>query len=106
MVETASIEGNEEEVMLSDLFTSIMKDVEVNQDGVVGARTFYLADTEAFCDPCCVIPNLGRSTNAYFVVKPRNQWANEFILWMESQHTLDEMDEIGQSDEIESETED
>ena len=51
VVETASIEENEEEVMLSDLFTSIMKDVEVNQDRVVSARTFYLADMEAFCDP-------------------------------------------------------
>jgi hypothetical protein len=67
----------------------ITKDIEL-----VTKRTFNLADTEAFCDPCCVIHNLIRGSNAYFVVKPRNKWASEFLRWVEDQHVLDKMDDL------------
>jgi hypothetical protein len=94
VVETASIVENDVTSIKSDLLTPITKDVELNDDGIVTKRTFYLANTEAFSDPCCVIPDLGGASNAYFVVKPRNQWANEFLRWVEDQHNLDVMDDL------------
>ena len=94
VVETATIVNNDEFGIKSDVMMPITKDVELDDAGNVTKRTFYLADTEAFCDPCCVIPNLGGGSNAYFVVKPRNQWAGEFIRWVEDQHVLDEMDDL------------
>jgi hypothetical protein len=94
VVETATIVNNDEFGIKSDLMMPITKDVELDDARNVTKRTFYLADTEAFCDPCCVIPNLGGVSNAYFVVKPRNQWAGEFIRWVEDQHVSDEMDDL------------
>jgi hypothetical protein len=89
----------------SDLFTPITKDVELDENGIVTNRTFFLADTEAFCDPCCVIPNLGGQSNHYFVVKPRNQWLNEFLRWVEDHHTLDQMDVLVPPEEASGEEE-
>jgi hypothetical protein len=94
VVETATIVNNDEFGIKSDLMMPITKDVELDDARNVTKRTFSLADTEAFCDPCCVIPNLGGGSNAYFVVKPRNQWAGEFIRWVEDQHVLDKMDDL------------
>ena len=99
VVETANVEADKTELGRSDLMTPICKDVEVDEDGYVQERTFYLADTEAFEDPCCVIPDLGGPSNRYFVVKPRNQWAQEFIRWVEDPHSLDEMDPLDETEE-------
>ena len=93
VVEVATVEDNDEEVGKSDLMTPIVKEVELLEGGIVGKRTFYLADTEAFADPCCVVPDLGGPSNRYFVVKPRNQWAREFIRWLEDPHSWDDMKE-------------
>ena len=71
-------------------------------NGYVTNRTFYLADTEAFVGPCCAVPDIGGRINRYFVVKPREEWAKEFILWLEDPHNLDQMDAFS-SDEEESE---
>jgi len=93
----------------SDLMVSVVKDVELDEDGSILKRTFYLADTEAFMDPCCVIPDLGGPSNQCFVVKPRNQWAQEFVRWLDDPHNLDEMDplkaEESEDDEEEEELE-
>ena len=78
----------------SDLMIPVVKDVQLDGDGSILQRTFYLADTEAFMDPCCVIPDLGGPSNRYFVVKPRNQWAGEFVRWLEDPHNLDEMEPL------------
>ena len=102
VVETANVENNVEELGKSDLMTPVRKEVAFDEDGYVQERTFYLADTEAFEDPCCVIPDLGGPSNRYFVVKPRNQWAQEFIRWVEDPHNLDVMDPL---DEVEEEDE-
>ena len=103
VVETANVEADITEIGRSDLMTPVRKEVEVDEDGFVQERTFYLADTEAFEDPCCVIPDLGGPSNRYFVVKPRNQWAQEFIRWIEDPHTLDEMDPLDKVEEEEEE---
>ena len=94
VIENATLVEGNSTGMNSDLFQPIMKDVELNDAGIITKRTFYLANTEAFSDPCCVIPNLGGASNAYFVVKPRNQWAGEFLRWVEDQHNLDVMDDL------------
>jgi hypothetical protein len=62
-----------------------------------------LADTEAFkfLDPCCTIPDIRGPPNRYFVVKPRNQWADQFICWIRDEHHLDEMDELDEVEEDE-----
>ena len=77
----------------------IRKDIDLNEDGSVQRRRFYLADTEAFSDPCCTIPDIGGPPNRYFVVKPRNEWAGEFIRWIRDEHSLDTMDELDEVEE-------
>ena len=99
VVETANLEQDEAEIGRSDLMTPVRKEVELDGDGYVQQRTFYLADTEAFEDPCCVVPDIGGPSNRYFVVKPRNQWAQEFIKWVEDPHRLDEMDPLDEEEE-------
>jgi hypothetical protein len=99
VVETSELEENEQELGKSDLMVPIRKDIDLNEDGSVAVRRFYLADTEAFSDPCCTIPDIGGPPNRYFVVKPRNQWATEFVRWVRDEHHLDSMDVLEDVDE-------
>lgn len=99
VVETAE---EEDSPIQSDLMTPVLKQVELDDQGTMVDRTFYLADTEAFLDPACVIPDLGGPPNRYFVVKPRNQWAAEFVKWVQDEHSLDTMDIIFDSEEEQS----
>jgi hypothetical protein len=94
VVESAHLEESEEELMRSDLMCPVLKEVEFDKNGMACNRTFYLADTEAFVDPCCCIPDVGGPKNRYFVVKPRNEWSSLFVQWLEDPHTLDEMDPL------------
>ena len=64
------------------------------ETGEMVGRKFYLADVEAFADPCCIIPDIGGKPNRYFVVKPRNQWSSLFVKWIEDEHYLDAMDAL------------
>ena len=64
----------------------------LDEDGEVIGRSFFLSDTDAIVAPCCVVPDIGGQTNAYFQVKNRNQWAKEFIDWLEQPHRDDHMD--------------
>ena len=41
-----------------------------------------MAPTGAFVGPCVVVPDVGGRPNAYFEVKPRRKWANEFVDWL------------------------
>jgi hypothetical protein len=105
VVETSNLEEDSAHVR-SDLMMPVQKEVEFDANGNAKGREFYLADTEAFDEPCCVIPDIGGPKNRYFVVKPRNQWANEFILWIEDAHNLDQMDPIVNSSDEETEEDD
>lgn len=90
VVEVANYE--EEEEAPSDLFRSLMLEVEgIGADGEVTGRNFYLASVDAFVGPCCVIPNIGGANNSYFQVKPRREWANLFIDWLKAPHEHDVM---------------
>jgi hypothetical protein len=89
------VEVDEDEEHKSDLFTPlelITEGLDAN-DGEVVRRRFYLADTDAIVGPCCVIPDIGGATNAYFQVKNRSQWVKEFITWLEARHTDDDMED-------------
>jgi hypothetical protein len=103
VVETTELEENKIDLSKSDLLMMpIRKDIDLNEDGSVAKHWFYLADTEAFSDPCCTIPDIGGPPNRYFVVKHRNQWADEFfICWIHDEYHLDEMDELNEVEEDE-----
>lgn len=92
----SSTEEEEQDLVKSDLLIPFLKEVELGggRDGKVTKRMFYLADTEAFLDPCCMIPDLGGPPNRYFVVRPRNEWAGVFLRWVRDQHNLDVMDNL------------
>ena len=89
----------EDDTDTTSLMVPILKDTVLNGDGEVDKRTFFLADTEAFLDPCCVIPDIGGPSCKYFVVQPRNQWAERFEKWANLPHTLDEMDVLVKPEE-------
>ena len=99
VVEVAECNMDEDEATKSDLFTPLLLDVEMDAEDEVVGRRFYLANTEAFVGPCCVVPNIGGPNNAYLQVKPRAAWAEEFLLWLESPHKDDDAE---YSDEEES----
>ena len=95
VVETTILEEDNEIYGQSDLMTPYLKnEIVVNESGSVTDRTFYLADTEAFLDPCCMIPDLGGPSNRYFRVLPRNQWAKKFTEWVEANHSYDTMEDL------------
>jgi hypothetical protein len=75
----------------SDLFVPLTLDVEsVDNDNVTG-RKFFLADTDAIVGPCIVVPDIGGKPNAYFQVKKRTDWAQEFVHWLRDKHSDDQM---------------
>lgn len=97
VVETATLEDSADTntAFKSDLLTPIYKEgVQIFDDGTVGHRTFYLADTEAFLEPCCVIPDIGGPCNKYFAMEGRNYWAKCFAKWVCDSHDLDQMDKL------------
>ena len=91
VVETAVRE--EEDGSSSELMSCIRKEVEFDEQGTAANRSFYLADTEAFLDPACVIPDIGGPPNQCFVVRPRNQWADLFVNWVEEAHKHDDIED-------------
>ena len=80
----------------SDLFVPLLLEVEgLDEDANVTGRKFYLTPVEAITGPCIVIPDIGgsieSSSNALFLVKPRRDWAKEFISWLKQPHKEDVM---------------
>jgi hypothetical protein len=92
VVEVANYNENIDEIVKSDLFTPFLLEVAgMDADGDIMGRKFYLANTDAFIEPCCVVPDIGGAKNAYFQVKPRREWSKTFVTWLEAPHELDEM---------------
>jgi hypothetical protein len=105
LVENAVPEMQEQVRVRSDLMMPVLKEVgAINGEGAVTSRVLYLVDTEAFAGPCCVVPDIGGPPNRYFVVKPRNEWAIEFVHWVEQPHNQDEMDVLSSEEEDEEES--
>jgi hypothetical protein len=89
-----------------EIFIRLHTEVGAKTDGYVSELKFYLADVEAFVDPCIVIPNLGGETNSYFWVQNRSKWAESFVNWLRAPHQTDEMDRLNENDESENENDD
>ena len=86
-------ESNDPSRQGSDIFTPILKEVDLDEAGNLVGRTFYLADVEAFVDPVVVIPDIGADDNRrYFTVEHRAKWSEIFINWLEAEHSFDDME--------------
>ena len=88
---------DEEVIAESDIFIPVELEVDGfgfnHQTGKsFTRRRFYLADCEAFHGPCSVIPDLGGEKNAYFQVKPRREWTEDFKDWLQMPHKDDKID--------------
>ena len=78
----------------SELFVPLLLEVEgVNAEGKVTGRKFYLSPVDAITGPCIVIPDIGGrvegTSNAMFQVKPRREWAKEFVTWLKQPNRED-----------------
>ena len=89
VVESASYAESDEEESEEGLMRPILKEAMLDEGGLVVKRKFYLADTEAFAEPCCVVPDIGGPQNRHFQVKPRSEWKNLFIRWVMAPHNRD-----------------
>ena len=94
VVESSTHDDDEEDIAKSEIFIPLTLDVEgIDEENNVTGREFYLADVEAFKGPCAVIPNIGGKPNAYFQVKPREDWIGLFEDWLKTPHKDDQMEE-------------
>jgi len=82
IVESATYLRSKEEVRRSEIFVPITKEVGKVVQGRVVDLKFYLADIDAFDEAIAVIPDIGGAANAYFVVKKRRQWGQDFVKWL------------------------
>jgi len=88
-----------------DMFVHLHAEVGANTDGFVSQLKFYLADVEAFVDPCIVILNLGGQTDSHFWVQNRRKWAKSFANWLHAAHHMDHMDRLNDNDDTDSDKE-
>ena len=86
IVESAKYCGEEHD---SELVRELLTDCRVDNAGNPIGYTFYLADVEAFVDPCIVIPNLGGPANGYLLLRERDEWRGRFEEWLEKPHHED-----------------
>ena len=102
VVEVGQYDQTGAEALQSDLFAPLHKEVQSIDEEAreVNGRKLYLAPTGAFVGPCVVIPDIGGRPNAYFEVKPRRLWANEFVDWLKSSH-LDDTMEFSEAEQVE-----
>lgn len=94
VVESAYVDEKAESTNKSELMLPIRKETELDEEGYATKRTLYLANTDAFHRPCCVIPDYGGPGNRYWVVKSRGEWSDLFIEWLVKPHHFDDMDPI------------
>jgi len=90
IVESARYVEDDVEVQRSEIFVPITKDVGQMKNNKVKKLQYYLADVEAFVEPTVVIPDLGGAPNAYFEVKTKSKWCEDFIGWLEQDAKYDE----------------
>jgi hypothetical protein len=92
----------------SELFLPCVKTCkQLNHDGSIGQRQFYLADTEAFLEPISVFADIGHpNKRRYLQIVPRNEWARGFEKWVNDPHVLDVIEEDPLPQETSSEEED
>jgi hypothetical protein len=92
VMESAELADEMEDVRKGDLLQPILKEVVMDSDGKVVRKKLYLANTDAFAAPACVVPDIGGPPNRYYVIEPRTTWHEHFINFIESPH--EEMDTL------------
>jgi len=86
IVESADIVHEKRGVRRSELFVPLLKRVgKMAQERVVDLE-FWLADVGAFDEPIAVIPDIGGPANAYFMLRRRRQWREDFMEWLMERH--------------------
>ena len=90
VVENATFDDNADQTEMSEIFVPITKEVGDLTDDGANVMHFYLADVEAILEPMAVIPDLGGNSNAYLQVKPREQWKNDFMNFLERDLNIEE----------------
>ena len=91
-----------------DLMLPICKEVVMNEDGDIIGKTFYLANVEAFEEPCCCIPDIGGPPNRYYMVEPRSRWPEAFEAFLDDDRMLEDMYtnlEVGEQEDLEEDPE-
>ena len=102
IVESAQYSGEE---FNTELVQEIQTDCVLGVNGTHMEYNFYLADVEAFVDPCLVIPNLGGAQNSYLLVKERHEWGVLFEDWLGRPHEEDIISDQEASDDDDEEEE-
>ena len=100
IVEVAMEKLDEDSVNYTELFVPMETEVGSITNGEVSALKFYLADVEAFIRPVAVVPDIGGRSNAYFRLKDRQVWREEFMEWLEEANE-DELIEDSDTDQSE-----
>jgi hypothetical protein len=95
----ATVEGCEG-VTGSELFDVLTTEVGEIEDGSVTKLKFYLADVEAFKEPCVVVPNVGGPNNSYFWLEPKARWSKLFIQWLRAPHCDDKTEDLTALDQM------
>jgi len=90
----------------SELFDVLTTEVSEFNDGAVLKFKFYLADVDAFKEPCVVVPNVGGANNSYFWVEPKARWLEMFVQWLRSPHSYDKTEDLTALEQLEQEEED
>ena len=87
IVENAKYEKPKERgARQSEIFVPISTEVARMERGRVVKFRFYLALVEDFVEPAAVVPDIGGAGNAYFLVKKREEWRDDFARWLRRPH--------------------
>jgi len=97
------VEGNEG-VAGSESFDVLTTEVSEFEDGSVTKLKFYLADVDAFMEPCAVVPNVCGPNNSCFWLEPKARWSKLFIQWLHAPHCDDETEDLTALDHMATDT--
>ena len=89
----------------SEMFDVLTTEVGAFDDGDVTKLKFYLADVDAFKEPCVVVPNVGGANNSYFWVEPKARWSELFVQWLRAPHSYDKTEDLTALEQLEQEEE-
>jgi hypothetical protein len=89
VVEVACYSHCQEEIAKSAIFLPLSKETRrgTEEEGGGWKRQFYLVDVEAFVEPMVVVPDVGGKRNAYFHMKSRHLWVEQFEQWVKDPHS-------------------
>ena len=86
VVEVGYYSDCEKEIKKSDIFVPFSKERQRSEDDGHWKRQFYLVDVECFVETMVVVPDVGGKPNAYFQMKSRELWVQQFERWVKDPH--------------------